>query len=167
MYRYLPDYMSESIFKIDYDTLYDMGYRGLCYDIDNTLTEMHTTDVSDETVALIRSLKDKGFNICIISNAVRRRTDEVSAKLDVKYVHMAFKPSKKGYIRAMSLLGLPCNSCVMIGDQLFTDIKGGKKAGFLTVMTNILNKKESVNVRFKRIFEKIIMKKHEREITVI
>jgi hypothetical protein len=167
MYRFLPDYMSESILKIDYDTLYDMGYRGLCFDIDNTLTEMNTTYVKDETIALISSLKEKGFRICILSNAVRRRTVEVALKLDVEYVHMAFKPLKKGYIKAMVLLGLPGGSCVMIGDQLFTDIKGGKKAGFLTILTSILNEKESADIRFRRIFERIIIEKYGREIKAI
>jgi hypothetical protein len=167
MYRFLPDYISESILKIDYDTLYDMGYKGLCFDIDNTITQLHTTDVNDETVTLIKALKEKGFRICILSNAVRRRAAEVASKLDVGYVHMAFKPLKKGYIRAMGLLGLPYSSCVMIGDQLFTDIKGGRKAGFLTILTSILNNKEAANIRFRRIFERMIIKKHEREIKTI
>lgn len=35
--RFYPDYEAESAYEIDYQGLYQMGCRGIIFDIDNTL----------------------------------------------------------------------------------------------------------------------------------
>lgn len=45
MYKYLPDYIAQGISDIDYKRLYDMGIRGLCFDIDNTLVGMYDEEI--------------------------------------------------------------------------------------------------------------------------
>ena len=37
--RFYPDRMEESAYGIDYEELYGQGYRGIIYDVDNTLVE--------------------------------------------------------------------------------------------------------------------------------
>jgi len=37
MIRFLPDEYYSSTYKIDFKKYYDMGYRGILFDIDNTL----------------------------------------------------------------------------------------------------------------------------------
>ncbi len=167
MYRYLPDYISQGIFDIDYDKLYEIGIRGLCFDIDNTLIEMYNHNIHSKAHSLINKLKVKGFVICISSNASKKRTSSIADDLGLKYVYRAFKPSRKGFERVLSILNLPACKCAMIGDQLFTDIKGGKKMGFITVFTKKIDDNESLNVRIKRIFEKLIFRKYGKRIEKI
>ena len=154
MYKYLPDYIAEGIFDIDYKKLYELGIRGLCFDIDNTLIEMYNSNIHDKALSLIEKLKAEGFTLCISSNASKKRTAFIAGYFGVEYIYRAFKPSKRGFDKVLMLLNLPASECAMIGDQLFTDIKGGKKAGFLTVMTKRINDSESLYVRFKRILKK-------------
>ena len=167
MRKYLPDYISDSIFDIDYDKLYDMGIRGLAFDIDNTLIEMNNDDLHHKAISLIGSLKNKGFALCILSNASKNRTAMIGEMLEMEYIHRAFKPSQKGFVKARLLMNLPKEKCVMIGDQMFTDVLGGNRAGFLTIMTKIIDNNEAINIRIKRIFEKVVMKKFERKIKKI
>ncbi len=46
----------------------------------------------------------------------------------------------------------------MIGDQIFTDIKGGKKAGVKTILTEVLDVNEHWYVKLKRKVEKLVIK---------
>lgn len=167
MYKYLPDYIAQGISDIDYKRLYDMGIRGLCFDIDNTLVGMYDEEIHKKALALINNLKNMGFSICILSNASKKRTALIATGFGLEYVYRAFKPLKQGFLTVLRILNLEPHKCAMIGDQLFTDIRGGKKAGFLTVMTKRMNNHESLYVRFKRIFEDRIMRKYIKGIEKI
>ena len=37
LHQFYPDYEADSAYGIDYRTLYEQGYRGIIFDIDNTL----------------------------------------------------------------------------------------------------------------------------------
>jgi hypothetical protein len=59
----------------------------------------------------------------------------------------------------MSKLKLIPSETAVIGDQLFTDIRGGNKLGLTTILVEPLDENEPVSVRIKRIFEKLFVKK--------
>jgi len=159
MKNYLPDLRAKSIFELNYDKLKEMGIKGILIDIDNTLVPMHIKKPTIESIKWVEDMKKRGFEICILSNASYRRTSIFKKILDINGVGMAFKPKKEGYLKAIDLLKLQKSECVMIGDQLFTDIKGASKLNILTILTEILDKNEHLYVKFKRIFENIRYKK--------
>lgn len=167
MYRYLPDYISNSIFDVDLDKLYEKGIRGIAVDIDNTLVPMNTKEPGHEASEWIEKVKAAGFKICILSNARQHRTNLFMEKLGIHGIGLAGKPGKRGYMKAARHMGLPNEQCAIMGDQLFTDIKGGIKAGFTTVLTKFLDSNEILFVRFKRRFEKKILDKYAKDIEVI
>ena len=57
-------------------------------------------------------------------------------EIGTKYICNAHKPLTKNYIRAMELMGTDRSNTLFVGDQLFTDVWGAKRAG----MRNILVK---------------------------
>ena len=44
--KFYPDEYVDSAYSIDFKTLFDMGYRGILFDIDNTLVE-HGADATE------------------------------------------------------------------------------------------------------------------------
>ena len=71
------------------------------------------------------------------------------------FVGKAGKPLKKGFNELAQKFGLELNQIAMVGDQLFTDILGGNRAGCTTILVTPINIKiEPGFVRFKRFFEK-------------
>ena len=58
--------MSGSAYDIDYGYLYDRGYRGIIFDIDNTLVE-HNERATEKAVALFRKLSETGFATAVVS----------------------------------------------------------------------------------------------------
>ena len=57
----------KNVFSIDYDKLYSKGYRGLIFDIDNTLVH-HGDDSTDEVDELFKYIQQIGFKTIILSN---------------------------------------------------------------------------------------------------
>lgn len=72
--------------------------------------------------------------------------------------YRAFKPSNKGFLEAMANLNLTPQETAVIGDQLFTDIRGGNRIGLTTILVQPLDKDEPITVRVKRILEKLFLR---------
>ena len=52
---FYPDRLEESAYGIDYEALYEKGYRGIIYDVDNTLVE-HGAPATARAKALFERL---------------------------------------------------------------------------------------------------------------
>lgn len=59
-----------STYAIDYEKLYKEGYRGILFDIDNTLVE-HGKEATEQAKRLFSRLKKIGYECCLISNNKR------------------------------------------------------------------------------------------------
>ena len=60
--RFYPGSMETSTYQIDFEALYREGYRGLIFDIDNTLVP-HGAPADDRAIALFDRLKSIGFTL--------------------------------------------------------------------------------------------------------
>ena len=65
--RFYPDDYVDSAYEIPYEELYKKGYRGIVFDVDNTLVE-HGAPVTERAIALFERLRKTGYDTCIISN---------------------------------------------------------------------------------------------------
>ena len=62
----------ESVFSIDYKKLIKLGYKGLIFDIDNTLVH-HGEDSTREVDELFKEIQNMGLKTIILSNNSERR----------------------------------------------------------------------------------------------
>lgn len=153
-----PDLFVKSIFTMDVDWLIERGIKGVLLDIDNTLIT-HQQKIPDEKVIkLIAFFKKNGIQTAIVSNATKRRVDVFNEKLGLYARYRAFKPSNKGFLKAMTKLKLIPEETAVIGDQLFTDVRGGNRLGLTTILVEPLDVNEPITVRLKRILEKVFVK---------
>ncbi len=153
---FYPKRMAESAYSIDYKKLYEEGYRGLLFDIDNTLVE-HGADAGDRAIELMRYLKKTGFQICLISNNKEERVKRFNKEIQVNYIYKANKPSRKSYRKATQLMGTRIDNTVFVGDQLFTDVYGANRIGMMTFLVNPIGPKEEIQIVLKRKLEKIVL----------
>ena len=65
--RFYPDEYLDSTYNIDFKKYYDKGYRGILFDIDNTLVP-HGAKEDDRVIKLFEYLRKIGFKTCLISN---------------------------------------------------------------------------------------------------
>ena len=167
--RFYPDEYLDSTYSIDFAELAKKGYRGVLFDIDNTLVP-HGAPADERAKALFARLKAIGFRCCLISNNQKPRVEMFNKDIQVDYVYNAHKPSTRNYLRAMEIMGTDRRSSVFIGDQLFTDVWGAKRAGIPNILVKPKHPKEEIQIVLKRYLEKIVLhfykksQRHEKKV---
>ena len=131
--RFYPDEYMDSAYQIEFARLYQEGYRVVIFDIDNTLVP-HGAPADEQAKALFGQLKELGYQCCLLSNNKEPRVKMFNDEVQVQYIFKAGKPKVSGYERAMELMGTDKGNTLFVGDQIFTDIWGGNRAGVLTLM---------------------------------
>ena len=160
--RFYPDDWVDSAYQIDYEKIYDRGYRGLIFDIDNTLVP-HGAPADERAIALFARLKNLGFSCCLLSNNQMERVSSFNEPIQVFFIENAHKPSAQNYRRAMEMMGTDEKNTLFIGDQLFTDVYGAKRAGIRTVLVRPIHPKEEIQIVFKRYLERIVLFFYKRK----
>ena len=64
---FYPDEYYDSTYSINFESLYKQGYRGVIFDIDNTLVP-HGAPADERSIALFERLKAIGFDAVLLSN---------------------------------------------------------------------------------------------------
>ncbi|GEN34607.1 MULTISPECIES: YqeG family HAD IIIA-type phosphatase [Aneurinibacillus] len=153
----LPDLHVESVYDIDLFELKKRGIKGIITDLDNTLIEWDRPDATPELVKWMKELKEQGFAVVIVSNNRRTRVSKVAEPLGVPFIHQAKKPTSSAFRRATHQMGLSVHETVVIGDQLFTDVLGGKRMGFYTILVVPVAQSDGLITRFNRRMEKVAL----------
>ena len=163
MFRYFyPDSICESAYEIDYEQLYEQGYRGLIYDIDNTLVP-HGAPATEQAIRLFARLRQIGFSTCLLSNNKEPRVAPFAVSTGSEYIYKANKPGKKGYLAAMEKMQTTLQTTLFIGDQLFTDVWGAKRCGIRNILTRPIHPKEEIQIVLKRKLENIVLHEYFRK----
>lgn len=153
---FYPDDYIASTYVIPFEELYKKGYRGLIFDVDNTLVP-HGAPADERAIALFERLRNIGFDTCLISNNQEPRVQPFADKVGSKYVFDAHKPSTKNYKKAMELMKTEKENTLFVGDQLFTDVWGAKRTGIKSILVKPIHPKEEIQIVLKRYLEKIVL----------
>ena len=119
-------------------------------------------DSNEKVDAFFSQLHNIGFKTCLISNNEEERVLRFNKSINTEYIYKAGKPACRGYLCAIRKLGVSKEQALFVGDQLFTDIYGAKKAGIDNICVKPIGPKEIPTVAFKRIFEKIVFAAYKR-----
>lgn len=131
----VPNFLFESIYAIDPAALRARGVTLLLADLDNTLAPYGVKTPSEEVRAWKEQMEAAGITLFILSNSRKPgRAARFAQALGVPYEGHAGKPKRGGFRRAMERFGAQPAQTAIVGDQIFTDIWGGNRAGVLTLM---------------------------------
>lgn len=155
MKAFFPNRYYDKKENIPIEAYYRQGYRGILFDIDNTLVP-HDKPVDEAAKHFIRRLKIMGFGICLISNNDEERVKTFADLLSVDYVYKAWKPGRQGYQQGMEKLGTNVDNTLFVGDQIFTDIWGANRAGIFSILLDPIDPKEEIQIILKRLPEKLV-----------
>lgn len=154
--RFYPWGYARSVFAIDYGKLYERGFRGLVFDVDNTLVH-HGDPSTPEVDDLFRRVQALGFKTVLLSDNDAERLKGFTANIDAPFVADAGKPDPRGYEEALRLLGVPKHEAVVIGDQVFTDIRGANAAGLASILVHFIQVPGEARIGKKRYVEKALL----------
>ena len=156
--KYYPFEYVESVFSIDYQKLYRMGYRGILFDVDNTLVPHDVALPDEKAVQFIRGMQEAGIRVVFISNNVEERVETFAKGLQADCYPFAMKPLPKTYRRMLKEQGVDKKEVAVVGDQLMTDILGANLMGLHTVLTAPVVTRDLSFTKFNRFFENIVFR---------
>jgi putative phosphatase len=142
--HYIPDLAARRFEDIDFEPILDEKRRFLCMDLDNTLLPQTGFDISQAVLDKLDDLRTSGKveDMCLISNVIvpgKRvgRLYQLADKLSIKNVVPCYfftrKPKAAPFNAALAHLKAKPEECVMVGDQIFSDILGANRLGFYTI----------------------------------
>ncbi len=156
---FVPKTFVDSVFDINTEMLREKGIKAFVFDIDNTLAT-YAMPVPDEKTALwLKELQAQGFGVCFASNNSEKRVKAFAESVGIPYISRAMKPLKRHLMRACRNMGASPGETALVGDQLFTDVCGGNRMGMYTILVKPISEVEDGFVKFKRNFERKMMKK--------
>ncbi len=158
----LPDIFAETVYDIDLDALKNDGIRGFVFDIDNTLVTYADPIATEKVIEWLERLRDMGFKLYIVSNNDKERVRIFSESVNLPHYGKALKPLKKYLKKACRNMGIAPTETALVGDQLFTDIWGGNLMNMKTILVKPISEVEDGFVKFKRRFERRILRKMDR-----
>ncbi len=146
----------DSVFQIDYQELFNKGYRGLIFDIDNTLVH-HGEDATREIEELFIIIQHIGFKTLLLSNNDEARVKRFLRNIDSLYICDARKPHVDNFIKAVKMMGINKEEAIVVGDQIFTDILGANKSKLFSILVKYIRADGETKIGKKRQLERIIL----------
>ena len=136
--------------------LKEYDIRGILVDLDDTLVT-HNYPIPNEDVLLwLKQMKQEGIPVCIISNNQKKRMMSFIKNLDVGYFYNSFKPRTHVVESALGVMNINRENAVLIGDQLFTDIRAANRANIKSFLVKPVGTKSTLFIKIKRYIERKI-----------
>ncbi|MCC3375642.1 YqeG family HAD IIIA-type phosphatase [Cohnella sp. REN36] len=162
--RLLPHQIVNTVYDIDLPKLKADGVRGIITDLDNTLVGAKTPLATPELIAWLDKVKQDGFQVVVLSNNNSARVSKFAEPLGIPFIPAARKPFSKAFREALRLLDLAPEQAVVVGDQMMTDVFGGRRMGLHTILvTPIAIGEEGWGTRINRRIEKIALARLRRQ----
>lgn len=150
--RFFPYEYAESVFAVDYEKLYKMGFRGVIFDIDNTLVH-HGEPSTPEIDALLHNVQAAGLKTLLLSDNTRKRVEMFNKNINSLYIDSANKPDPACLTKALKMLGLKHGQVVYIGDQIFTDVLCANRAGIKSILVKFIQSPDEMRIGVRRYAE--------------
>ena len=163
--KYMPTWFCDSIFSLDINVLKENNIKYIFTDLDNTLVPYNIKNPTKEVIKLISDLKNEGFKVIIVSNNTAQRVETFAKGLNVELIAGAKKPFTHVINKYLQKNNINIEECVLIGDQLMTDIRCARKLNCKCVLTSPLIKKEAIVTFINRRIDQYYRKKYEIENT--
>lgn len=157
-----PNIYIKKVEDITIELLLKNKIKLLILDVDNTLIDYYEK-LSESIENWAKEMKGQGIKLYILSNTNNKeKVKKVAQKLEIPYKNFAMKPLKKGFLTIQKEVNIKSENIAVVGDQIFTDILGGNRCNFFTILVEPINKqKDYWYTAWKRPIENKIKKKYE------
>lgn len=138
------------------DLLKALKIRAIVLDVDNTMSTHGSQTPLTGVLEWTKQISNAGIRLIVVSNNYEKRVAPFAAQFNLPYISFACKPFPIGYLRAKKLAGVRRRECLVVGDQIFTDILGANLCGMPSVLTDPIAPDPARSVRFKRRLESFL-----------
>lgn len=109
----------------------EQGIDGVILDLDETLrTQMRDIPIGNQKWL---EMIQKKLKVIVVSNGRDKKAEEFFKLKGIDYIGFAYKPFKRNFLKACQKMELDPERVLVIGDDLFSDIYGGKRNHMKTI----------------------------------
>lgn len=155
--KFLPDEHVKSILDISPEQLKARGVKGIITDLDNTLVEWDRPQATPQLINWFDEIKKHNILVTIVSNNNEERVKAFSDPLQIPFIFRARKPMALAFHKATLQMGIKKEEAVVIGDQLLTDVLGGNRGGFHTILVVPVAQTDGFFTKFNRFAERRLL----------
>lgn len=160
----LPDRYLKRISDIDIQKdLINAGYKFVLLDVDNTILTRDESVVPDDVQKWLAKARKAGLKFCLVSNDWHKNVVELANEIKLPIVVKSLKPLPAAFYRARKKIGANKQNCIMIGDQLMTDVFGAHVVGLKCILVQPLVEKDLIHTLMLRKIEKVFLRNIEPE----
>lgn len=154
-----PDVVLNRITDITVQMLKSKNIGALIIDVDNTLSTHKGQYFVDGIQSWISTMRQNNIKLIILSNAKTKRLNAFANRIGIEGMGVAAKPLPFGYIKAAKKMKSKLKNTAIVGDQLFTDVLGGKLAGVKTILVTPILLEDGFSFKVRRKLENKIKSK--------
>ncbi len=162
--KLVPDCIFPSFDALTVGFLKEKGITALVLDVDNTLIPYEETLPNEKVLAWLKTLRDGGISVALVSNNHQERLEKFNANLGYPAFYHGCKPFPRKMKSAIRAMGADPAHTANLGDQLFTDVLAGRlaKTAYSFIVPPIKDKKDIIT-RIKRFFERPYIKRYYKK----
>lgn len=149
-----PDYLASALYEIPLSFYKEEGVKVLLLDLDNTLASHREKRPDERALSYVRKLKEAGLEVYVVSNNSKKRVGDYASHLGVAYLHLAMKPFAFRFASFLKKKGIEREGALLIGDQLYTDVRSANRLGIRCCLTSPLVEDDPIWTRYNRYRER-------------
>lgn len=143
-------YMFRKAGDISPEVVRALGLEAIAFDLDNTSVKDATLSTIPGAISWIKSLKEAGIKVAIVTNTPHIRAFWFSRTFGVPFEASANKPLPRGIIKISKKLGVEVSKIGMVGDQVFTDVAAANRCGAVPLLVDPVENKWFWKNHYKR-----------------
>ena len=155
----IPYALANTLYEIPSSFYLAKGIKTIFLDLDNTLAPYHCSLPDDRAKRWAHEAKDNGITVYILSNNTGKRVGLFAKELGIECASLMRKPFSGPLKRFLRTKELDPNECIMVGDQIMTDVTACNGAHVRCILTEPLDGNEPPWTRFNRLFDRPKRKK--------
>ena len=132
----IPDIKLQDVTQLDAEMIAKLkqkyGIEGIILDVDETIRK-NMAKIPKCNKEWIDTLKEQ-LKIIIVSNGMDRSIEAYFKEQGIDYIGFAYKPLKRNFIKACEKMSIQPEKVLVVGNDLFDDIYGGKRNNMKTAL---------------------------------
>ena len=156
-----PNAYYKKIEEITIQFLKKQNIKLLILDVDNTLIDYHQ-NLSEEVKQWLKDLQGQGMKLYLLSNSNKKeKVKKIANEFGIPYRIFAKKPLKSGFLKVQKQMKEKTENIAVVGDQIFTDVIGGNRCGFFTILVEPIHERDYWFTAWKRPIEEKIKNNYQ------
>lgn len=134
-----PDIKLSSVYELTAEMLKEREITLLLMDLDNTLAPYSAHTPNQALTDWVRSMESGGIKLFILSNNKGDRPKVFGSALNLPNVNRSKKPNTDMLFKVLADYNTAPEHAAIIGDQIFTDVACGVRAGITSIVVKPLS----------------------------